>query len=328
MRPLTLALLLTSALSAADSGYKILAKYPAAGDGSWDYVGIDSAARRLYLSHGTQVNVLDADTGKEVGMIPDTPGVHGIVVAAPFKHGFTTNGREDKASVFDPATLALIKKMDVGKGPDSIYYDAASKRVFTGNHGSHDITAIDAERAEVVGTVKVEGDAEASITGKDGLIYANLEDKNEVVVFDPKTLEVKRRMPIGVAGTPTGLAYDSKTNRLFIGCRQKPALVVMDAASGKVVASYSIGGNVDWVSYDSANAIVFAACGEGVLNVFHQKSADNYEDLGPVKTEPGAKTMAFDPKTKRVYLSTAEVVMKDGRRAVTPNTFHVLVVGK
>src|SRR5438128_8879095 len=173
------------------SGYKVETRYPVPGNGGWDYVTIDSAARRLYLSHGTELNVVDADNGKLIGTIPDTPGVHGAAIASEFKHGFTSNGRENKVSMFDTNTLALIKKIDVGKGPDGIYYDPATKRVFTNNHGTHDITAIDAATGEGVGTVKAEGDGEEAIIGKDGLIYVNSENTAEVVVFDPKSREAK-----------------------------------------------------------------------------------------------------------------------------------------
>src|SRR3989442_4621516 len=170
------------------SGYKVETRYPVPGNGGWDYVTIDSAARRLYLSHGTEVNVVDADNGKLIDTIGDTPGVHGAAIASEFKHGFTSNGRENKVSMFDLSTLQLIKKIDVGKGPDGIYYDKETKRVFTNNHGSHDITAIDAKTGQVVGTVRVEGDGEQAVIADD-LIYVNSEDTNEVVVFDPKSLE-------------------------------------------------------------------------------------------------------------------------------------------
>src|SRR5213080_4537931 len=175
------------------TGYKVETRYPVPGNGGFDYLSIDSAARRLYLSHGIEVNVVDADNGKLIGTIADTPGVHGIAIASEFKHGFTSNGRENKVSMFDSVTLQLIKKIDVGKGPDGIYYDAATKRVFTNNHGSHDITAIDGKTGEVVGTVKADGDGEQAVIGADGLIYVNSENTNEVVVFDPKSLEVKKR---------------------------------------------------------------------------------------------------------------------------------------
>src|ERR1700738_2735891 len=157
------------------TNYKVMAHYPVPGTGGWDYLMIDSSARRIYISHATQVDVIDADNGKLVGTIPDTPRVHGIAIASAFKHGFTSNGRENKVSMFDPATLQLIKKIDVGKGPDGIYYDERTKRVFTNNHGTHDISAIDAATGDVVGTVKVEGDGEQAIIGADGLISVNSE---------------------------------------------------------------------------------------------------------------------------------------------------------
>lgn len=305
------------------------------GEGGWDYLTVDSEARRLYLSHGTQVNVVDADSGKLIGTIPDTPGVHGIAIAAEFKHGFTSNGREGKVSMFDPATLQLIKKIDVGEGPDGIYYDSRTRRVFTNNHGSHDITAIDAKTGMVVGTVKAEGDGEQAVIGKDGLIYVNSENTSEVVAFDPQSLAVKHRFPIGVAKTPTGLAYDPKTNRLFIGCRNAPMMVVMDAMSGKVITSLPIARGVDYAGFDPQAGLIFFSCGEGVLNIFHEKSADQYEDAGAVKTEPGARTMAFDTRTRKVFLSVAEVVETPAaeagqrpQRRIKPGSFAVLVVSK
>jgi DNA-binding beta-propeller fold protein YncE len=317
------------------ANYKVVGRYPIPGVGGFDYVTLDGAARRLYVSHGTQVEVLDADNGKVVGTITETPGVHGVAVASDFKHGFTSNGRENKVSMFDPATLQLIKKIDVGKGPDGIYYDPGSKRVFTNNHGSHDITAIDAATGDVVGTVKVEGDGEQAVIGDDGLIYVNSEEAAEVVVFDPKSLEVKKRFPIGVAKVPTGLAYDAKTKRLFIGCRNEPKMVVMDADTGKVINSFPIGAGVDYAGFDPETSLIFFSCGDGTLSIYHEKSADSYEDAGAVKTQPSAKTMAFDPKTKKIFLPAAEFqetpATEPGRRpqrSVKPGTFAVLVVGK
>src|ERR1700687_1507999 len=256
------------------TGYKVENRYPVPGNGGFDYVTVDSASRKLYISHATQVDVLDADSGKLVGTIPDTPGVHGIAIASEFKHGFTSNGRENKVSMFDPSTLQLIKKIDVGKGPDGIYYDPATKRIFTNNHGSHDISAIDAATGELVGTVKVEGDGEEAIIGADGLIYVNSEDTAEVVVFDPKSLESKKRFRIGWAKTPTGLAYDAKTNRLFIGCRNEPKMVVMDAATGKVIASFPIGAGVDFAGFDPDARLIFFSCGAGTLSIYHEKAAN------------------------------------------------------
>jgi len=329
-----LALPVALAMLQGGTGYKVETRYPVPGNGGFDYVFIDSAARRLYVSHGTEVNVVDPDNGKLIGTIADTPGVHGTAIASEFKHGFTSNGRENKVSMFDLATLQTIKKIDVGKGPDGIYYDPATKRVFTNNHGSHDITAIDAKTGEVVGTVKAEADGESAVIA-DGVVYVNMEDTNEVITFDPKSLEVKKRFPIGVAKTPTGLAYDAKTHRLFIGCRNEPKMVVMDAASGKVITSFSIGRGVDYAAFDPQAKLVFFSCSEGVLNIFHEKSADEYEDAGPVKTQPSARTMAFDPKTKKIFLSAAEysetpATTPGGRpqRTIKPGSFVILVVGK
>jgi DNA-binding beta-propeller fold protein YncE len=335
MKDLLIDLAFAALLFQGTINYQVVGRYPIPGVGGFDYVTLDSSARRLYVSHGTQVEVLDADNGKLVGTIPDTPGVHGAAIASIVKHGFTSNGLEDKVSMFDLLTLKLIKKIDVGDGPDGIYYDERTKRVFTNNHGSHDVTAIDAATGGVVGTVKVVGDGEQAVIGKDGLVYINIEDTSEVVVFDPKSLKVKYRFPIGVAKTPTGLAYDPKTNRLFIGCREEPKMVVMEAATGKVINSYPIGKGVDSAGFDPSASLIFFSCGEGTLSIYHEKSANDYEDAGAVKTQPSAKTMAFDPKTKRVFLPAAEYLVTPAlrprglpRRSVKPGTFVVLVVGK
>src|SRR5215813_10815298 len=329
-----IAVVLFFAASQSGTGYKVETRYPVPGNGGFDYVTIDSAARRLYLSHGTQVDVIDPDNGKLIGTIGDTPGVHGVALAPEFKHGFTSNGRENKVSMFDPTTLQLINKIEVGKGPDGIYYDPGTKRVFTNNHGSHDITAIDAKTGQVVGTVKAEGDGESAVVA-DGVVYLNIEDTSEVIVFDPKSLEVRKRFPIGVAKTPTGLEYDAKTRRLFIGCRNEPKMVVMDAVSGKVITNLPIGRGVDYAGFDPQAKLIFFSCSEGVLSVFHETSADVYEDVGPVKTQPSARTMAFDSKTKKIFLSAAEYVetppaTAGGRpqRTMKPGSFVVLVVSK
>jgi hypothetical protein len=330
----SIAMLVGLTLLQTGTGYRVETRYPVPGNGGFDYLTLDSDARRLYVSHGTQVDVINPDNGKLIGTIADTPGVHGIAIATEFKHGFTSNGRENKVSMFDLTTLQLINKIDVGKVPDAIYYDPGTKRVFTNNHGTHDITAIDAKTGRVVGTLKVEGDGESAVIA-DGLVYVNLEDTNEVAVFDPKSLEVKKRFPIGVAKTPTGLAYDAETKRLFIGCRNEPKMVIMDAVSGKVISSFPIGRGVDYASFDPEAKLIFVSCSEGTLNIFHEKSADDYEEAGPVKTQPSAKTMAFDPKTKKIFLSAAEYVESPpttpgGRpqRSVKPGSFVVLVVSK
>lgn len=336
MKSVLIGLFSLAALLSAATGYRILTRYPIPGVGGWDYIAIDSAARRLYVSHATQVNVLDADSGQLIGTIPDTPGVHGAATASEFNHGFTSNGREDKVTMFDVSTLRLIRKIDVGKGPDGIYYDPGTKRVFTNNHGSHDITAIDASSGQVVGTVKAEADGEQAILAADGLIYVNNEDASEVVAFDPHSLEVKKRFPIGVAKGPTGLAYSARTNHLFIGLHEPPVMAVMDAATGKVLTTLPIGNGVDYAGSDPDAALIFFSCGDGTLSIFHEDSSGSYSDAGALKTQPSARTMAFDPQTKKIFLPAAELEepapstdpTKRPRRSVKPGTFAVLVIGK
>jgi DNA-binding beta-propeller fold protein YncE len=332
------ALLLAAALQAHSQDHsqdlKLQTSYSIPGKDGWDYITIDSAARRLYVSHSVRVNVLNADTGAPIGIIEDTPGVHGIAIASEQKHGFTSNGKEDKVSMFDTNTLVLIKKIDVGKGPDGIYFDPRSKRVFTNNHHSHDITAIDAATGGVVGTVPVEGNGEGMVTGKDGLIYVALEDKNEIAVFDPVTFEVKRHLALDGVTAPTGLAIDVRQNRLFIGGHNK-TMLVLDAGSGKRIASLPTGSGTDAAGFDPRRHLVFFSNGEGNLTVIQQMSADEYTALAPVTTKPSAKTMAFDSKTEKVFLPAAEVITTPAsdpsqkpKHTITDGTFSVLVVGK
>ena len=317
------------------TGYKIVNRYPVPGNGGFDYVSIDNTTRKIFISHETQVEVLNIDSGKVVGSIPDTPGVHGIAIVSELKRGFTSNGNENKVSMFDTLTLELIRKIDVGNKPDGIYYNENSKRIFTNNHGSHDISAIDAASGQIAGTVQLAGDGEQAIIGSDGLIYVNSENTSEVVVFDPKSLKVKRRFPIGVAQTPTGLAYDAKSNRLFIGCRKEPKFVVMDAGTGKVIGTYPIGSRADNAAFDPEARLVFFSCGDGTLSIYRQKSADEYEDAGAVTTQPSAKTLAFDEKTKKIFLPAVEYeetpaadATKKPQRHVKPGSFAILVLGK
>jgi YVTN family beta-propeller protein len=311
--------------------YHISATYPVGGTESWDYITVDSAARRLYVSHQTKVEVLNADTGKVAGVIADTPGVHGVAVAAGTNRAFTSNGSEDTVTMFDTETLRTIAKIPVGKGPDGIYFDRASNRVFTNNHGSHDITAIDPAAGKVVGTVAIEGAGEQAVSGPGGLIYVNLEDKAEVAVFDPKTLAVKKRFPIGIAKTPTGLAVDVERNRLFVACRSE-MMVVMDAQTGKVIAHIPIGAGVDAAGFDPASHRIFASNNDGTLNIIQEKSADQYEDLGSIVIHPTGKTMAFDAQTRKIFVPAADVEIipasdpsQKPQRKVTPGTFAVYV---
>ncbi len=329
-----LALLAGCPMLPAGTDYKLLTSYPVPGTGTFDYITIDSAARRLYLSHQTRVEVIDADTGKIIGAVTDTPGVHGAAIVSKFNHGFTTNGDEAKVSMFDTRTLKTIRKIAVGPDVDSFVYDASSGRVFVSSHGSSEINAIDPAKGEVLGALNVGGAAEQMVSGGDGLMYANIEQLGEVLVFDPKTLQAKNHFPAPGCTQPSGLAVDTKYHRLFIGCRSK-ILVVMDATNGKIITTMPIASRNDNAWFDPQERLIFASTGEGKLNIFHQKSADEYEDAGTVITEPNAKTSAFDAKTGKVYLLGGEIESipaadpsRKPTRKVKEGTYKVLVVGK
>lgn len=321
-------------LYAQAADYKVQTRYPVPGSEGWDYISVDSSGRRIYVSHSVRVNVLDADTGAAVGTIEDTPGVHGIAIASKLKHGFTSNGKEDMVTMFDTGSLSVIKKIKVGGGPDGIYFDPGSQRVFTNNHHSHDITAIDAATGDVVGTVNVSGDGEGAAPGKNGLIYVALEDKNEVAVFDPKTLEVKQHFLLSSVKAPTGLAVDAKNDRVFVGGHNK-TMTVLDGSTGKEILTFSTGSGTDAAGFDARNHLIFFSNGDGTLTVIRQKSADDYVAEDPVITQPSAKTMAFDKKTQKIFLPAATVVStpqsdpsQKPKKTITDGTFCVLVVAK
>jgi DNA-binding beta-propeller fold protein YncE len=327
-------LLAAQAALAADQGYKVVKTYKIGGEGGWDYLIADSAARRLYISRATHVIVLDLDSGKPVGDIADTPGVHGIALAPELGRGFTSNGREGTISIFDLKTLAASNKVKVGENPDSILYDPATKRVFTFNGLSHDSTAIDAATGEVLGTIKLDGKPEFSVSDGNGKIFVNIEDKSELTMIDPKNLAVKRTWPLAPCQSPSGLAMDRKNRRLFVGCDNK-MMAVVDADTGKVLATPAIGDGVDATAFDDETGLAFASCGEGVLTVVREESPNKFSVLEDVPTQAGARTMALDSKTHNVFVVTAKFGLQTAttasphlRRSVQPDTFVVLVVGK
>ncbi|WP_263353264.1 YncE family protein [Acidicapsa acidisoli] len=328
------ALVFGSCLAAQASDYKVQTRYSIGGSDGWDYITVDSVGRRIYVSHSVRVNVLNADTGAAVGTIEDTPGVHGIAVAPKFKHGFTSNGREDKVTMFDTESLAVIKKIDVGKGPDGIYFDPDTQRVFTNNHKSHDITVIDAATGNVVGTVNVGGNGEGAAPGKNGLIYVALEDKDEVAAFDPMTFEVKQHFPLDGIKAPTGLAVDVKNKRIFVGGHSK-IMAVLDSTTGKQITTVPTGSGTDAAGFDAKDHLIFFSNGEGNLSVIEQKGPDEYVAHDSVVTQASAKTMAFDKKTGKIFLPAAIVVTTSAadasqkpKKTITDGTFCVLVVGK
>jgi DNA-binding beta-propeller fold protein YncE len=322
------------ALAAAGSGYHVVKTYKVGGDGGWDYLTTDSDARRIYISRGTHVIVVDADSGKIVGDIADTPGVHGIALAPELGRGFTSNGREGTVSIFDIKTLATSSKVKVGDNPDAILYDPATKRVFTFNGRSQDSTAIDAASGKVLGTIKLDGKPEFAASDAKGEIFVNIEDKSELVAIDPNKLEVKAKWPLAPCTEPSGLSIDRKNRRLFVGCDNK-MMAVVDADSGKVLATPPIGDGVDATAFDAGTGLAFASCGEGVLTVVKEESPGKFtaED---VPTQKRARTLALDAKTHNVFVVTAEFGPQPAattdnprpRPPILPDSFVVLVVGK
>jgi DNA-binding beta-propeller fold protein YncE len=320
---------------AGDSGFHLLKTYKVGGDGGWDYLRLDSASRHLYISRGTHVLVIDADSGDPVGEIPDTAGVHGITLASELGRGFTSNGREGTVTIFDLNTLKPIAKVSVGENPDAIVYDPVTKRVFTFNGRSHDSTAIDAVKGTVVGTIKLDGKPEFAVSDQSGEIFVNIEDKSELVAINPAKLEVKSEWPLAPCESPSGLAIDRKNRRLFAGCDNK-VMAVVDADNGKVLSTLPIGRGVDAARFDPETGLAFASCGEGVLTIIREESPDKFSVLENVPTQTGARTMALDEKTHNVFLVTAQFGPSPAptadqphpRPAILPDSFVVLVFGK
>jgi len=327
-------LLLTTFVPAADSGYHLIDTYKLGGDGGWDYLTLDSASRRLYISRATHVMVIDVDSGKAVGDIPDTPGVHGIALAPELGRGFVSNGREGTVTIFDLQTLKLIAKVKAGENPDAILYDPATKRVFTFNGRSHDSTAIDAANGTVLGTIKLEGKPEFAASDGRGEIFVNIEDKSQIDAIDPSKLDVRARWPLAPCEEPSGLAIDRKNRRLFAGCDNK-MMAVVDADSGKVIATPAIGEGVDADAFDPGTALAFASCGDGHLTVVQEDSPSQFSVRENVSTQEGARTMALDEKTHKVFLVTAKfgpppAATADNphpRHTILPDSFVVLVFG-
>jgi YVTN family beta-propeller protein len=310
---LSLSLLAASAQTAA--GYHIIKKIPIPGEGSWDYLTVDEAARRLYVSHGTQVEVLDVDSGAIVGKIANTPGVHGIAIAPDLGRGFVSNGQSSTVTIFDLKTLKTIAEVPTGKKPDAIIYDPATSRVFAFNGGSNSATAIQAADGKVAGTVDLGGGPEFAAADGSGYVYDNLEDESLVLKINSRSLKVEQRWPTAPCASPSSMAMDRPNRRLFIGCRSK-VMAVMNADTGQVITTLPIGDHVDATAFDPDSRLIFNSNGEGTITVIHQDSPDKYSVVENVKTLPRAKTMALDPKTHQLFLSTAEA-----------GQFEVLMVG-
>src|ERR1700688_3412382 len=325
--------------SPPNGGYHLLKKYDlgAAPGGKeyWDYITFDASSRRLYVSHNTEVKVVDADSGAIVGSIPDLKRVHGIVVMGDLGRGFISDGGADEVVVFDLKTLNPTGHIKTGGNPDCIIYDPASKHIFTMNGKTNDSSVIDPASLTVVATISMGGRPEYAVADGKGMIYDNIEDKNEVVALDSRANTVKARWPIAPAEEATAMDMDVQHRRLFIGGRNK-VLAIMDADTGKVLQTFPIGSGVDTNIYEPETGLLFATVREGVLHVFHEDSPDKFSVVETVKTEFGARNMALDPKTHKLFIDTADFGPAPAPTAEQPKpqpapvsgTFRLLVYGR
>ena len=321
---------LPAALFAATTGYHLTGEIAIGGDGGWDYLSVDSTARRLYVSHQSHVVIVDVDSNKVVGDIPDTPGVHGIAIASDIGKGFVSNGRGNNVTVFDLKTgKATADKIATGDNPDSIRYDPVSKRVFTFNGRSKNSTVIDAARSTVVTTIPLPGKPEFAVADGKGHLFVNIEDTNEIVELDAAKATVVKKYALTGCDEPSGLAIDTKTRRLFSVCSNR-VMAVSDPDAGKVLATPAIGAGSDGVVFDPGPGYAMSSNGDGTLTIVAQ-SGGKWDVVDNIATERGARTIALDEKTHKVYLPTAKqgpTPAGGGRATFLPNSFKVLVVGK
>ncbi|HEY6065049.1 MAG TPA: beta-propeller fold lactonase family protein [Thermoanaerobaculia bacterium] len=326
----------TPAVPASAPGYHVVKTLPVGGEGGWDYLAVDPSARRLYVSHATRVEVLDVDSGEKVGAFPDTNGVHGIAIAPDLHRGFVSNGRASTVTVFDLGNLKTVSEIKTtGENPDAILYDPETHRVFAFNGRSSNATAIDAATGTVAGTVTLDGKPEFAVRDGRGRVFVNIEDKSVIDVIDPRKLSVEKHWPLAPCEEPSGMAIDPKSHRLFVGCSNR-MMALVDADSGKVVTTVPIGEGVDANAFDPESGLAFASCGDGTLTVAHEDSPDKLTVVQKVETRRGARTMALDEKSHRLFLSTAQFGPPPSptpdrprpRPSVLPDTFVILVVGK
>ena len=327
-----LALVASASAAAAAEGYHLTKTIPVPGDGGWDYLSTDGAGRRVYVSHGNQVDVLDIDSNEVKGTITDLKGVHGIAVAADLGRGFISNGRGDNVTIFDLKTLKTMgDPVATGKNPDSIIYDPATKRVFAFNGRGGSASVIDAAEGKVAGTIDLGGKPEFAAADGEGNVFVNLEDKGQMLKLDAKKMTVLERWPVAPGEEPSAMAIDPKTHRLFIGCHNK-MMVVVNAETGKVVEHLPIGDHVDAAAFDPETGMAYFSCGDGTVTVIHEDDADKYTVAETVNTKKGSRTMTLDPKTHDLFLSSADFKPNPdnpkGRPSLVPGTFAVLRFSK
>jgi len=324
----------------AGGGYHLLKKIPfgaAEGGGEYfDYITFDAAARRVYLSHGTEVIVVDADSNAVAGTIKGLKRCHGVAIVSDLGRGFISDGDAGQAVIFDLKTLKTLGQVKADSDADSILYDPASKRVFVFNVDPNSATVIDPAKGTVIDTLHLGGAPEQAVADGKGTIYDNLEDKNEVIAIDSHSLKITARWPVAPGGQPVSMAMDREHRRLFIGCRNPKVLVVMNADNGKLIGQpFPIGDRVDTNVFDAATGNVAASTREGTLHIFHEDAPDKVSVVETVKTEFGAKTMALDPKTHNLYVDTSDFAtpaatekQKNQQPLAKPGTFHLLIYGR
>jgi DNA-binding beta-propeller fold protein YncE len=319
----------------AEGPYHFLKEIPIGGEGGWDYLSIDEAARRLYVTHASKVVAIDLDKEQVVGEVTNTPGVHGFAIAPDLQRGFSSNGQESKASVVDVKTLQTLFKVDTGNNPDAIVYDPGHQEVYTFNGHGQSATVFGAKDGKVVTTIALPGRPEfAAVDPKAGRVYDNIEDKSEVVAIDTKTHEIVGTWPIAPGEEASGLAIDTAHHRLFLGCHNK-LMVMMDSDSGKVVATVPIGDRVDANAFDPGTQFAFSSNGDGTVTIAHEDAADKLTVIQTLTTERGARTMALDPTTHKIYLASAkyepqpppEAGAPRQRPKIIPGSFKILVYG-
>jgi len=313
--------------------YAISGRIPLEGDSGWDYLFADSVNGQLYVSHGTEVDVVDLASEKPTGKITGMKRIHGIAVANDLNRGYISDGGDDDVIIFDLKSHEVLQKVPAGKNPDGILYDPYSKRVFAFNGRSNDVTAIDAASGKGAGTIALDGKPEFPASDGKGNLYVNIEDKSEIVQIDPQTLKVKKTWSISPCEEPSGLAIDLEARRLFSVCSNNK-MAVVNADSGQVITTVAIGNGPDAAAYDPGRKLVFSSNGEGNLTVVRQDGPDKYTVIATVSTERSARTMALDAKTHKIYLSAAQLgaapeATPDNphpRPKMVPGSFHVLVV--
>ncbi|MDO6432851.1 YncE family protein [Flavitalea sp. BT771] len=318
------------------SGIGLLKKTLIGGEGGWDYIAVSTDDRRLYLSHATQVEVLNADTHEKIGIVPGTKGVHGICPIPSLGKGFITNGKTNNVTVFDLTTLKTISTLPAGENPDALLYDTYSNRVFIFNNDSRNITVIDAPTNNIIRTFDVGGNPETGVTDGHGTIYVNLEDANEIVVFDSRTLAIQHRFALSPGQQPTGLAFDKKNHRLFSVCRKSQLMMVLDADNGRIVAQLPIGKGVDGAIFDDHTGWAVCSNSDGTLTVVKEYGPGKFGVIDTINTQRGAKTLAFDNRTGHLFTVTAQLgetppPTADNPKpkpAIVPGTFTLLEYGK